>query len=98
MNEKILFKAFRSAYNNEPFLRLITQKTGVFRLPDPKIIMGTNYCDVGFQLDTNINRIVVLSTIDNLVKGTAGNAIQCMNIICGFPETAGLEFPGYFPL
>ena len=65
---------------------------------DPKIIIGTNYCDVGFQIDDHMNRIVVLCTLDNLVKGTAGNAVQCMNIMCGFPETTGLEFPGYFPL
>ncbi|MFX1259406.1 MAG: N-acetyl-gamma-glutamyl-phosphate reductase, partial [Promethearchaeota archaeon] len=98
IEDKILYKAYRKAYRNEPFIRLITQKTGIFRLPDPKIIMGTNYCDVGFQIDNNINRIVVLCALDNLVKGAAGNAIQSMNIMCDFPETSGLEFPGYFPL
>lgn len=97
ISEKILFKAYRSAYPNEPFIRLIKQKTGVFRLPDPKIVIGTNYCDVGFQIDDHMNRIVVMCALDNLVKGTAGNAIQCMNIMCGYPETSGLEFPGYFP-
>ncbi|MFX0072068.1 MAG: N-acetyl-gamma-glutamyl-phosphate reductase [Candidatus Hermodarchaeota archaeon] len=98
IEEKALFKAYRNAYNNEPFVRLINQKAGVFRLPDPKLIIGTNYVDVGFQLDEHMNRIVVLCTLDNLVKGTAGNGIQCMNIMCDFPETSGLEFPGYFPL
>jgi N-acetyl-gamma-glutamyl-phosphate/LysW-gamma-L-alpha-aminoadipyl-6-phosphate reductase len=97
MDEKTIFKAYRGALKDEPFLRLVNQKTGIFRLPDPKVIVGTNYCDVGFQLDSNINRIVVLSALDNLVKGTAGNAVQCMNLMCGFPETTGLEFPGYFP-
>ena len=97
MDEKTIFKAYRTALKDEPFLRLVNQKTGIFRLPDPKVIVGTNYCDVGFQLDSNINRIVVLSALDNLVKGTAGNAVQCMNLMCGFPETIGLEFPGYFP-
>jgi N-acetyl-gamma-glutamyl-phosphate/LysW-gamma-L-alpha-aminoadipyl-6-phosphate reductase len=97
INEKILYKAYRTAYKNEPFVRLITQKTGIFRLPDPKSIIGTNYADVGFQIDDHMNRIVILCALDNLVKGTAGNAIQCMNLICGFPETLGLEFPGYFP-
>jgi N-acetyl-gamma-glutamyl-phosphate/LysW-gamma-L-alpha-aminoadipyl-6-phosphate reductase len=98
MDEKTIFKAYRVALKDEPFLRLVNQKTGIFRLPDPKIIVGTNYCDVGFQLDSNMNRIVVLSALDNLVKGTAGNAVQCMNLMCGFPETTGLEFPGYYPL
>jgi len=98
MDEKTLFKAYRAAFKDEPFLRLVNQKTGIFRLPDPKIIVGTNYCDVGFQVDSNMNRIVILSALDNLVKGTAGNAVQCMNLMCGFPETTGLEFPGYYPL
>ncbi|TFG06753.1 MAG: N-acetyl-gamma-glutamyl-phosphate reductase [Promethearchaeota archaeon] len=97
MEEKMLFKAYRNAYNDEPFVRLINQKIGTFRLPDPKIIAGTNYVDVGFQLDDHMNRIVVLCALDNLVKGTAGNGIQCMNIMCDFPETSGLEFPGYYP-
>lgn len=98
INEKVLFKAYRSAYNNEPFIRLINQKTGIFRLPDPKLIIGTNYSDIGFQIDMRMNRIVVLCAIDNLIKGTAGNAVQCMNLMCDFPEASGLEFPGFFPL
>jgi N-acetyl-gamma-glutamyl-phosphate/LysW-gamma-L-alpha-aminoadipyl-6-phosphate reductase len=98
IDEKVLFKAYRRAYDKEPFVRLINQKTGTFRLPDPKLISGTNYSDVGFQIDERMNRIVVLCALDNLVKGTAGNAVQCMNIICNFSEICGLEFPGYFPL
>ncbi|TFF98628.1 MAG: N-acetyl-gamma-glutamyl-phosphate reductase [Promethearchaeota archaeon] len=98
INEKDLFKAYRKHIRDEPFLRLINQRTGEFRLPDPKIIIGTNFCDIGFQLDNHLNRIVVLCTLDNLIKGTAGNAVQCMNIMYDFPETMGLEFPGYFPL
>jgi len=98
ISEGILFKTYRKYFRDEPFLRLINQKTGIFRLPDPKIIVGTNYCDVGFQLDAHLNRIVVLCALDNLIKGTAGNAVQCMNIMYDFPETTGLEFAGYFPL
>lgn len=98
INEKILFKAYRAAYGNEPFIRIIKQKTGIFRLPDPKLVIGTNFADVGFVIDDHMNRIVVLCALDNLVKGAAGNAVQCMNIMCEFPETTGLEFPGYFPL
>ncbi len=98
LDEKLLFKVYRTAYKDEPFLRLINQKKGVFRLPDPKIILGTNFADIGFQIDKHMNRIVILCALDNLVKGAAGNAIQCMNIMCGFDETEGLTFPGYFPL
>jgi N-acetyl-gamma-glutamyl-phosphate/LysW-gamma-L-alpha-aminoadipyl-6-phosphate reductase len=97
INEGILYKTYRRYFQNEPFLRLITQKAGVFRLPDPKIIMGTNYCDVGFQLDTHLNRIVVISALDNLIKGTAGNAVQCLNLLYKLPENRGLEFVGFFP-
>ncbi len=98
IEEKQIFKVYRTAFKNEPFLRLITQKTGIFRLPDPKTIIGTNYADVGFQLDDHMNRIVVLCALDNLVKGAAGNAIQCMNLACGFPEDTGLTFTGLFPI
>lgn len=97
VDEKSLFKAYRESFKNEPFLRLINQKSGIFRLPDPKIIVGTNYSDIGFQLDEHMNRIVALCALDNLIKGTAGNAVQCMNLACGFSEKAGLDFPGYFP-
>ncbi|MFW9898170.1 MAG: N-acetyl-gamma-glutamyl-phosphate reductase [Candidatus Thorarchaeota archaeon] len=97
LNEKILYNVFRTAYKDDPFVRLINQKIGIFRLPDPKLIIGTNFADVGFKIDDHMNRIVVLCALDNLVKGAAGNAVQCMNIMCGFPETTGLEFPGYFP-
>lgn len=97
LTERVLFKTYRKAFKGEPFLRLVNQNTGVFRLPDPKIIAGTNYCDIGFELDNHLNRIVVLCTLDNLIKGTAGNAVQSMNIMCDFSEALGLEFPGYFP-
>ncbi|MBD3256300.1 MAG: N-acetyl-gamma-glutamyl-phosphate reductase [Candidatus Lokiarchaeota archaeon] len=98
IDERKIYKIYRDAYQHEPFIRLILQKVGTFRLPDPKIIIGTNYCDVGFQIDDRMNRIITLCALDNLVKGTAGNGIQCMNIMYNFPETMGLEFPGYFPL
>ena len=98
VEDKELFRVYRSAYKDEQFIRLIKQKVGIFRLPDPKLIIGTNFADVGFKIDDHINRIVVVCALDNLVKGAAGNAIQCMNIMCGFPEPTGLEFPGLFPL
>lgn len=97
VEDKELFRVYRSAYKDEQFIRLIKQKVGIFRLPDPKLIIGTNFADVGFKIDDHINRIVVVCALDNLVKGAAGNAIQCMNIMCGFPEPTGLEFPGLFP-
>lgn len=97
IDDKILFKSYRGAYNNEPFVRIIKQSSGLFKLPDPKVIAGTNYVDVGFEVDPHLNRIVALSTLDNIVKGAVGNAIQCLNIMLNINETTGLEFPGFYP-
>lgn len=96
--EKDLWKAYRAAYNNEPFVRIVKDKTGIHRVPDPKILGGSNYVDVGFDLDPRTGRVVSLAAIDNLMKGAAGSAVQAMNIMCGFEETAGLEFPGLHPV
>jgi len=96
--EKDLWKAYRAAYNAEPFVRIVKDKTGIHRVPDPKILSGSNYVDVGFDLDSEAKRVVSLAAIDNLMKGAAGSAVQSMNLMCGFEETAGLEFPGLHPI
>lgn len=96
--EKDLWKAYRSAYNAEPFVRIVKDRTGIHRVPDPKILAGSNYVDVGFDLDAGSGRVVSLAAIDNLMKGAAGSAVQAMNIVCGFEETCGLEFPGLHPI
>jgi LysW-gamma-L-alpha-aminoadipyl-6-phosphate/LysW-L-glutamyl-5-phosphate reductase len=96
--EKDLWKAFRAAYNNEPFVRIVKDKTGIHRVPDPKILSGSNYADVGFDLDPETGHVVSLAAIDNLMKGASGSAVQAMNIMCDFEETAGLEFPGLHPI
>src|SRR6478609_8867256 len=72
--------------------------SGIHRNPEPKILTGSNYCDVGFERDPHSNRVVVLAAIDNLMKGAAGQAVHSMNIRCGFPETASLEFAGLHPV
>jgi N-acetyl-gamma-glutamyl-phosphate reductase len=77
---------FKSAYGEEPFVRLL----GDARLPDTKNVVGTNFIDVAWKIDKRTNRIVVLSAIDNIVKGASGQAVQCMNLMLGLPETAGL--------
>jgi N-acetyl-gamma-glutamyl-phosphate/LysW-gamma-L-alpha-aminoadipyl-6-phosphate reductase len=96
--EKDLWKAYRAAYNNEPFVRIVKDKNGLHRVPDPKILAGSNYVDVGFDLDPESGRVVSLAAIDNLMKGAAGSAVQAMNIMCGFEETTGLGFPGLHPI
>ena len=96
--DKDLWKAYRAAYGNEPFVRIVKDRAGIHRVPDPKILAGSNYADVGFDLDPDSGRVVSLAAIDNLMKGAAGSAVQAMNIMCGFEETAGLEFPGLHPV
>lgn len=96
--EKDLWKAFRAAYNHEPFVRIVKDKTGIHRVPDPKILSGSNYADVGFDLDPETGHVVSLAAIDNLMKGASGSAVQALNIMCGFEEMAGLEFPGLHPI
>jgi N-acetyl-gamma-glutamyl-phosphate/LysW-gamma-L-alpha-aminoadipyl-6-phosphate reductase len=61
------------------------------------VLAGSNYCDVGFEKDADSNRLVVMSAIDNLMKGAAGSAVQCMNLMCGFEERTGLGFAGLHP-
>jgi N-acetyl-gamma-glutamyl-phosphate/LysW-gamma-L-alpha-aminoadipyl-6-phosphate reductase len=79
-------------------IRILKDKTGIHRVPDPKILAGSNYADVGFELDPDTGRVVALAAIDNLMKGASGSAVQAMNIMCGFEETAGLEFSGLHPI
>lgn len=97
-SEKDLWRAWRACYADEPFVRIVKDKHGIHRVPDPKILAGSNYADVGFDLDESTGRVVAMAAIDNLMKGAAGSAVQSMNIMCGFPEAAGLEFPGLHPI
>ncbi|MCS6841572.1 MAG: N-acetyl-gamma-glutamyl-phosphate reductase [Roseiflexus sp.] len=98
VSDKDLWRAFRAVYSNEPFVRIVREKQGVYRLPEPKILAGSNYADVGFAVDEETGRIVTICAIDNLMKGAAGSAVQCLNLMCGFDERMGLEFPGLHPI
>lgn len=96
--EKDLWKLYRAAYSDEPFVRLVSGKTGLHRLPEPRIVAGTNFCDIGFETDPDDDRhVIVVAALDNLGKGAAGSAVQSLNLMCGFDETAGLMFPGLYP-
>lgn len=78
---------FEAAYSREPFVRLLKDKA----LPDTKNVTGTNVIEIAWRLDPRTLRLIVMSAEDNLVKGASGQAVQSMNIMCGFPETAGLR-------
>jgi len=98
VTEKDIWLALRKVYQKAPFVRTVKQSQGLYRYPEPKILQGTNFCDIGFAKDPRSNRLVIIGAIDNLVKGTAGNAIQCLNLMFGFSETQSLEFPGLHPI
>ncbi|MGQ9627166.1 MAG: N-acetyl-gamma-glutamyl-phosphate reductase [Anaerolineae bacterium] len=98
LEEKDLWRAYRQTYEGEPFVRIVKEKKGIFRYPEPKILAGSNFCDVGFALDEKSGRVVALAAIDNLMKGAAGTAVQAMNLMYGWEETTGLEFPGLHPI
>ena len=98
VEEKDLWRAYRAEYGDEPFLRIVKERQGIYRYPEPKLLAGTNFCDVGFEKAARGSRVVVMAALDNLVKGAAGNGVQAMNVACGLPDTAGLEFPGLHPV
>lgn len=98
LDEKAVWKLYRAAYGNERFIRLVNDRKGVYRFPEPKILAGTNWADIGFAKDERSNRLVVMSAIDNLMKGAAGTAVQCMNLMMGWPEETGLGFVGLHPI
>jgi len=78
--------SYEKAYGSEPFVRLLEGKS----LPDTKNVVGTNVIEIAWRLDPRTGRLIVMSAEDNLVKGASGQAVQSLNLICGFPETAGL--------
>lgn len=98
VDDKELWTIYRHTYADEPFVRLVRESDGIHRTPEPKVLFGSNYADVGFYSDPHAGRIVALCAIDNLMKGAAGNALQCFNLAAGFPETTGLEFAGLHPI
>lgn len=93
-----LWKAYRATANENSFLRIVKEQRGIYRVPEPKIVAGTNYADLGFELDENTGHIVAICAIDNLMKGAAGSAVQCMNLMMGREETTGLDFMGLHPI
>jgi N-acetyl-gamma-glutamyl-phosphate reductase len=87
VSERDLAECLGEVYNEQPFVRLCPDG----RFPDTLNVRGTNYCDIGFRCDDRLNQVVLISAIDNLMKGAAGQAVQNMNIMFGLKETAGLD-------
>jgi N-acetyl-gamma-glutamyl-phosphate reductase len=86
LTEEKISACYQKFYGDETFVRLLEGKS----LPDTKNVQGTNVIEIAWRLDSRTNRLIVMSAEDNLVKGASGQAVQSLNILCGFPETAGL--------
>ena len=96
-NEKELYKKY-FRYLKEPFIRIVKEKGGMQRLPDPKYVIGSNFVDIGFTYDEKSQRVILFSALDNLIKGGAGQAVQNMNIVFGLEETLGLNYLPVYPI
>lgn len=97
VEERDIWRIFRGAYGSEPFVRIVKERTGIHRVPEPRLLAGTNIAEVGFERDPHSRRVVVMSAIDNLCKGAAGQAVHALNIARGFDECDGLGFGGLYP-
>jgi len=86
LTEEKISVCYKNFYGNEPFVRLLQGKS----LPDTKNVQGTNVIEIAWRLDPRTGRLIVMSAEDNIVKGASGQAVQSLNLVCGFPETAGL--------
>ncbi len=90
---KKILELYRKAYLQEPFVRVLEEG----KLPNVKHVRGTNYCEIGLAVNDRTNTLIVVTALDNLVKGAAGQAVQNMNILCGFEESTALTAPALFP-
>jgi N-acetyl-gamma-glutamyl-phosphate reductase len=93
IDDRSLLSLYRKYYSGRIFIRILEEG----RFPYTKDVRGTNFCDIGLKVDKRVGRIIVITAIDNLGKGAAGQAIQNMNIMMGLDEKEGLFFPGLFP-
>lgn len=93
VTEGSLQELYEEFYRNERFVRVLPAD----RLPQTKPLRGTNMCDIAVRFDGRANRMIVMTAIDNLGKGAAGQAVQNMNILFGLPEDTGLDLAGMYP-
>ena len=88
-----LIDLYKNFYKNDPFIRVL--RKGVY--PNVSSVKGSNFCDIGISVDVRTNRVIILSAIDNLVKGASGQAVQNMNLMCGLREDMALDMIALFP-
>ena len=93
LSNETIAELYQEFYAGEPFVRVLSNGN----LPSTAFVRGSNFCDIAPLVDARTGRIIVVSAIDNLVKGASGQAVQNMNLLCGFPETMGLDGLALFP-
>ena len=93
LDTESLLEVYHNFYHSEPFVRVLD----IDEYPQTKSVLGSNYCDVGLDVDTRTQRVVAMAAIDNLGKGAAGAAVQNLNLMFGLNETDGLKLPGLIP-
>lgn len=93
LDHRKLTDLYLQEYDSEPFIRILGEDS----FPATQFVRGSNFCDISFKIDPATGRIIVMSCIDNIVKGAAGQAVQNMNLMCGFNETDGLQTLPLFP-
>jgi N-acetyl-gamma-glutamyl-phosphate/LysW-gamma-L-alpha-aminoadipyl-6-phosphate reductase len=98
LDERTLRRAYHRTYRDEHFVRVQVGRGSALPLPDPKAVIGSNFCDVAPFVDDSVGRFVLIAAIDNLVKGGSGQALQACNVALGFPERQGLEAIPVFPV
>ena len=93
LKDENLIEHYENFYSDELFVRVLDKG----KFASTHFVSGSNFCDIGIKVDSRVNRLVITSAIDNLIKGASGQAIQNKNIMLGFGEATGLRSPGMFP-
>lgn len=93
ISQETLVQEYKEFYHDAPFVRI--RRPGSF--PEIRFVRGSNYCDIGLAYEHRTRKLIVISAIDNLCKGAAGQAVQCLNLMFGLPEQSGLNFGGLTP-
>ena len=93
VGEDQIIDLYRSVYEDQVFVRVLEKDS----FPATQHVRGSNFCDIGIKIDSRTDRLIITSAIDNIVKGASGQAVQNMNLMCGFEETAGLTGAPFFP-
>jgi N-acetyl-gamma-glutamyl-phosphate reductase len=97
LSQEELFDIYASFYGKELFIRIFSPGNDLYKFPETRWVKGSNFCDIGMTIDERTKRVIAIGAIDNLVKGAAGQAIQNMNLLFGWPESSGLKQSPIFP-